>query len=44
VNFSKKPTLEKTTPLILALLLSASGFFSAALLGVTNPGCEDTTG
>ena len=35
----KKPTL-----LILAALLSASGVSTAALLGVTNPGFEDTTG
>lgn len=36
--------MKKTTLLILAALLSASGVSSAALLGVTNPGFEDTTG
>jgi hypothetical protein len=42
--FSKNQPMKKTTPLILALLLLAPGFSSAALLGVTNPGFEDTTG
>jgi hypothetical protein len=36
--------MKKTSLLISALLLSASGLSSAALLGVTNPGFENTTG
>lgn len=36
--------MKTRTPLILAALLLASGVSSAALLGVTNPGFENTTG
>jgi hypothetical protein len=36
--------MKTITPLILAALLSASGVSTGALLGVTNPGFEDTTG